>query len=47
MQSQATTVAAYLKQLPAERRAVIEAVRKVILANLDRGIEETMNYGMT
>ncbi|MFM7739651.1 MAG: DUF1801 domain-containing protein, partial [Planctomycetota bacterium] len=46
MQSQATTVAAYLKQLPAERRAVIEAVRKVILANLDRGIEETMNYGM-
>ena len=46
MQSQAPTVAAYLKQLPAERRAVIEAVRKVILANLDRGIEETMNYGM-
>jgi hypothetical protein len=46
MQSQAPTVAAYLKQLPAERRAVIEAVRKVILANLDCGIEETMNYGM-
>ena len=46
MQSQATTVAAYLKQLPAERRTLIEAVRKVILANLDRGIEETMNYGM-
>lgn len=46
MQSKATTVAAYLKELPAERRSLLDAVRKVILANLDRGIEETMNYGM-
>lgn len=46
MQSKATTVAAYLKELPAERRGLIEAVRKVILANVDRGIAEVMNYGM-
>lgn len=46
MQSKATTVAAYLKELPAERRGLIEAVRKVMLANVDRGIEEVMNYGM-
>jgi len=46
MQSKATTVAAYLKQLPSDRRTLLEAVRKVILANIDRGIEETMNYGM-
>lgn len=46
MQSKATTVTAYLKELPSDRRMLIEAVRKVILANMDRGIEETMNYGM-
>ncbi len=46
MQSQATTVAAYLKELPADRRAAIEAIRKVILANLDEGIEEGILYGM-
>jgi hypothetical protein len=46
MQSKATTVAAYLKELPADRRAAIEAIRKVILANLDEGIEEGILYGM-
>lgn len=46
MQSKATTVAQYLKELPADRRAAIEAVRKVILANVDDQIEEGMQYGM-
>lgn len=46
MQSKATTVAAYLRELPAERRALLDAVRKVFRANLDQGIEEVMNYGM-
>lgn len=46
MQSKATTVAAYLRELPAERRALLDAVRKVFRANLDKGIEEVMNYGM-
>lgn len=46
MQSKATTVAAYLKELPADRRVAIEAIRQVIRANLDEGIEEGMTYGM-
>ncbi len=46
MQSKATTVAAYLASLPAERRAALAAVRKVILANLDEDYEEGMGYGM-
>lgn len=46
MQSKAKTVAEYLKELPAERREVIAAVREVMLANLGEGFEEGMNYGM-
>jgi hypothetical protein len=46
MQSKATTVAAYLKELPADRKPAIEAVRKVILAALPDGYEEGMSYGM-
>ena len=44
--SQATTVAAYLKELPAERRAVVAAVRDVVLAHLPAGYQEAMNWGM-
>lgn len=44
--SDAKTVTAYLKELPAERRAVIAAVRGVILKNLPKGYVETMNWGM-
>lgn len=44
--SKATTVAAYLKELPAERRRELEAVRAVILAHLPDGYEEVMQYGM-
>ena len=46
MQSKATTVAAYLNELPADRRAAVEAVRKVVLANMDPLLEEGMQYGM-
>ncbi|NML60887.1 DUF1801 domain-containing protein [Massilia sp. RP-1-19] len=46
MQSAATSVDAYLDTLPDERRAIVEAVRDVILANLDSGYRETMQYGM-
>jgi uncharacterized protein YdhG (YjbR/CyaY superfamily) len=46
MQSKAKTVAAYLAELPADRRTAIEGVRKVILKNLDRDFEEGMQYGM-
>jgi hypothetical protein len=46
MQSKATTVDAYLAELPEERRGAISAVRKVILANLDRDYKEGMQYGM-
>lgn len=44
--SNAATVEEYLRELPAERRAVIERVRQVILDNLPLGYQETMNWGM-
>jgi hypothetical protein len=46
MQSKATTVKQYLDSLPPDRREAIEAVREVILDNLDRDYEEGIGYGM-
>jgi hypothetical protein len=46
MQSKAATVKQYLSELPKDRRAAIETVRKAIVANLDKGYEEGMQYGM-
>ena len=46
MKSSATTVKDYLASLPADRRAGIEAVRKVILKNIDKDYDESMLYGM-
>lgn len=46
MQSKASTVKGYLAELPADRRAAINAVRKVVLANLDKDFSEGMQYGM-
>lgn len=46
MQSKATSVQAYLAELPPDRRAAMEAVRKVIRANLDKDYIENMSYGM-
>jgi hypothetical protein len=44
--STATTVDGYLAELPPERRAVIAAVREVILGHLPAGYEEALAFGM-
>ena len=46
MQSQAATVAAYLKSLPDDRRKALQAIRKVVNDNLDPKVKEAMAYGM-
>jgi len=46
MQSKATTVEGYLAELPEDRRTALQAVRQVILRNLDKDFEEGMQYGM-
>lgn len=46
MQSKATTVAQYLKELPEDRRVAVSAIRDVILKHLPKGYEEGMQYGM-
>jgi hypothetical protein len=46
MQSKAATVHEYLDSLPPDRREAIEALRAVILANLDPLFAEGMQYGM-
>lgn len=45
MQSKAKTVMQYLEELPPNRREAISALRNLILENLPRGYEETMNWG--
>lgn len=44
--STAKSVAAYLEELPADRRQAIATVRAVIQKNLPVGYEEAMNWGM-
>lgn len=44
--SKATTVDAYVGELPPERRAVAQTLRRMILAHLPEGYVETMNWGM-
>lgn len=46
VQSQAATVEEYLAELPADRAAVVEEIRELVLANLPAGVEESMNFGM-
>ncbi len=46
MQSKATTVDQYLSEVPADRQAAMNKLRKVILKNLPKGFKETMGYGM-
>ncbi len=46
MKSSTTTVKGYLAGLPADPRAAISAVRKVVLENLDSNYEEGMQYGL-
>jgi uncharacterized protein YdhG (YjbR/CyaY superfamily) len=44
--SKAATVEEYLQELPEDRRAVVSAVRDVVLRNLPEGYRETMAWGM-
>ena len=44
--SRATTVAAYLAELPPERRKEIAAARALVRKHLPRGYQEAMGYGM-
>ena len=44
--SKAATVAAYLDELPPERRAEIEKIRDVVNAALPAGYREGMGFGM-
>src|SRR5277367_2034091 len=46
MQDNATTVEQYLSGLTEDLREALEAVRQVILKNLDEDYEEGMQYGM-
>ena len=43
--SKATTVEAYLDELPAERRAVMTKLRALVKKNLPKGYAESMSYG--
>lgn len=40
------TVRDYVDALPPDRREAVETLRKVVLANLDQGVEEGIQYGM-
>lgn len=44
--SKAATVDEYLRELPEDRRAVVSAVRDVVVRNLPAGYTETMAWGM-
>lgn len=46
MQSAASSVEAYLEEIPKERVIPMQKLREVILSNLPEGFEEIMNYGM-
>lgn len=46
MQYKASSPEDYIKQLPEERRIVIQKIRDSILKNIPKGFEETMSYGM-
>ncbi|HEY8400979.1 MAG TPA: DUF1801 domain-containing protein [Cytophagaceae bacterium] len=46
MKNTPATVDEYLIQLPEDRKGAMEKLRSVILKNLPKGFEETINYGM-
>lgn len=46
VRSDADTVEHYLAEIPDDRRADVEMVREMILANLPEGFVETMRWGM-
>jgi len=46
MQIKADTVDEYIEKLPEERQIVIKELRKEILANIPKGFDERISYGM-
>jgi uncharacterized protein YdhG (YjbR/CyaY superfamily) len=46
MKIQASTPAAYLENIPDERKEAINKLRNEVLKNLPKGFEECINYGM-
>ena len=46
MQYKANSPEDYINQLPEERQPVIQKLRETILANLPKGFEEVISYGM-
>ena len=46
MQSKATTVDAYIAELPEDRKKAMTELRKVVNKNLPKGYKEGMGYGM-
>lgn len=46
MSAKPTTVTQYLAALPPERKRALQAVRKVVKANLDPKVKEGIQYGM-
>lgn len=46
MNSKATTVDQYVKELPLDRKEAMERLRDTILKNLPAGFKEGMGYGM-
>jgi uncharacterized protein YdhG (YjbR/CyaY superfamily) len=46
MQSTATTISAYLEEIPEERKDALKKLRETILKNIPKGFVEQMTYGM-
>ncbi|MEH6764445.1 MAG: DUF1801 domain-containing protein [Aequorivita antarctica] len=46
MQSKASTPDQYIKELPEDRKGVMQELRETVKKNLPKGFEETMQYGM-
>ncbi len=46
VRSRAATAEEYLESLPEDRRAVVAAVREVVLKNLPKGYQESMAWGV-
>jgi uncharacterized protein YdhG (YjbR/CyaY superfamily) len=46
MRSTATTVSAYLEEIPEERKDTLKKLRETILKNIPKGFVEQMTYGM-
>jgi hypothetical protein len=46
VKSNATTVEAYLDELPEDRREVVAKVRELVQRNLPAGYKETVSFGM-